>query len=511
MLPLVIYAEDPDAPEQQQYVFQHSPVRIGRSPMNDVVLAQGFVSQFHGLVRFDGPSTVFVDLGSTNGTEIEGQRAAKNVPVPVDEQTQVSIGPIRLRFLREDVAPPIDRARLTQFHQVASLMPDEDEDGPERGPGPALIGTGGGTQMTTASEREPPPRPGTPGPPMFSTIPEGPAAQASSQTLITSVEELAQRLPAAKPRSGKTPHPVVMPELVPLARAYDEFRSAWGTVHERLAQAVRNASPRARADLVRQALQRMPALAQEPQFQQLAQENGVSVPGATAAPPAPVPLTSKADAAARELLNQFVRSYVPNAPSLDSKKELRAFLERLADVLEAFGNAFVELRRGHDQFGRQMAVPTASEVTPLHGSKNNGDVLKYVLDWRQGADRVQELMGGFVDVMIHQIALLSGMQQGVRGLFMKLGVEELERRVKDRQAGGLLAKLGLNKSDALWQAFLERHRELLEDEQEMTKALFGPEFARAYVAIVGERSKKGNMDDEDIGTSPAPARSHARG
>ncbi|HZA14036.1 MAG TPA: type VI secretion system-associated FHA domain protein [Myxococcaceae bacterium] len=325
-------------------------------------------------------------------------------------------------------------------------------------------------------------------------------------------------MPTAPAKSGKPPLPGSFSELDAISQAYGEFRAGWSTVQERLARAVRGAAPNARAELLRQALKRMPALAQEPEVQRLAYEHGVALAPAGAALPAPVPVTSKADAAARELLNQFVKSYVPNAPSLDSKKELRAFLERLAEVLEAFGNAFVELRRGYDQFGRQMAVPGASAVTPLHRSKDNRDVLQYVLDWRHGADRVQELIGGFVDVMIHQIALLSGMQQGVRGLMAKLGVEELERRVKDRQvkdrqAGGFFAKLGLNKSDALWEAFVERHKELMDDEQEMSKALFGPEFARAYVMIVGERSKKANVDDEDAeGTSSAPpVRSHARG
>src|SRR5919204_3544204 len=128
MLPLVIYIEDPDAPDgERRYVFKQSPVRVGRSPMNDLVLAQGFVSQLHGLVRFDARETVVVDLGSTNGTEIDGQRAAKNVPVPVDEDTRLAIGPIRLRFARED-ASPVERTRVTQFQQVASLAPAETEE-----------------------------------------------------------------------------------------------------------------------------------------------------------------------------------------------------------------------------------------------------------------------------------------------------------------------------------------------------------------------------------------------
>jgi type VI secretion system FHA domain protein len=435
MLPLVIYTEDPDAPDgERRYVFKHSPVRIGRSPMNDLVLSQGFVSQLHGIVRFDERDTMFVDLGSTNGTEIDGQRAARNVPVPVDENARVAIGPIRMRFARED-ASPVERTRVTQFQQVASLAPAETEEVTALEPAPPQLGMDRRPRGTPAPQPQAASAPPRAGPPMFGTLADLAVEGPSLGTDISPMTDIASRMGPAK-------------------------------------------SPTERA--------------------------------AEAAPPSAVPLTSTVDAAARELLNQFVKSYVPHAPGLDSKKELRAFLERLADVLEAFGNAFVELRRGHDQFGRQMAVPTASEVTPLHRSESNRDVLKYVLDWKQGPDRVQQLMGGFVDVMIHQIALLSGIQQGVRGLLLKLSPEELERRVKERQGGGLLAKLGLNRSDALWQAFLERHAELLEDDQEMTKALFGPEFARTYVAIVGERAKKGSEEEEGGPIGATPARGHAR-
>lgn len=499
MLPLVIYVEDPDAPGgERRYVFKNSPVRLGRSPMNDLMLAQGFVSQLHGLVRFEAGSTVFVDLGSTNGTEIDGQRAARNAPVPVTERTRVAIGQIRLRIAREDVTPDVERIRVTQFHAVASKMPDEEEEGAGLGTAPTFIGKSSTASPAVAEDA--PARGGASGPPQIMTMQEVASPDTSPRTLIASAADLAQGFRGAEAGVRKTPLPSGgTPTLDSLGQRYEEFRGAWRTLYGQLAQVVKSARPDSRAELIRQALKRMPALAQEPQFQQLAQENRVAVAAG-----------STADPAVRELLNQFVKSYVPSARSLDSKKELRAFLERLADVLEAFGNAFVELRRGHDQFGRQMAVPTAGEVTPLHRSTSSRDVLKYVLDWSQGADRVQELMGGFVDVMIHQIALLSGIQEGVRALLMKLSGEELERRVKDRQSSGLLAKLGLNKTDALWQAFVQRHAELLEDEQEMTKALFGPDFARAYVMIVGDRAKKANAEDEGGSTHATPVRGHAR-
>ncbi|HZA13817.1 MAG TPA: FHA domain-containing protein, partial [Myxococcaceae bacterium] len=219
MLPLVIYTDDPESPDgERQYVFIHSPVRIGRSPMNDLVLGQGFVSQFHGQVRFDAASTVFVDLGATNRTNIDGEPIAANVPVPVDEHTQVSIGPIRLHFLREDVAPPVDRARVTQFHQVASLTAEDDEEGPAQGSGPGLIGKVPDTFLNAPSAPKAPAGPAGSAPQLSSAIEDVSAAETSSKTMITSVTEISEALPEASARSGKPPVPGTFPELDPISQ-----------------------------------------------------------------------------------------------------------------------------------------------------------------------------------------------------------------------------------------------------------------------------------------------------
>lgn len=58
----------------------HGPVRLGRAPVNDVVLHDGDVSGHHAVVWIEGGRLWFEDLGSTNGSwlddaRIEGRRA----------------------------------------------------------------------------------------------------------------------------------------------------------------------------------------------------------------------------------------------------------------------------------------------------------------------------------------------------------------------------------------------------------------------------------------------------
>lgn len=51
--------------------------RIGRAQDNDLVVPDGSVSSYHGEIIVQGDSIDFQDLGSTNGTHVNGQRVEK--------------------------------------------------------------------------------------------------------------------------------------------------------------------------------------------------------------------------------------------------------------------------------------------------------------------------------------------------------------------------------------------------------------------------------------------------
>jgi type VI secretion system protein len=181
-----------------------------------------------------------------------------------------------------------------------------------------------------------------------------------------------------------------------------------------------------------------------------------------------------------KVLGDFSTALLPSL-KLTSLGDVEKLLVRAATVLETSARAFVELRKGHAEFGAEMAVRTAGEMTPLHRAKEGREVLAYLLDINADVTaRIQEMTSAYADVMVHQVALLNGMMEGVRSLLKRLGPAELERELRER--GGLWPF----KKSALWRLFVQRHREYTEEERQLSAAVFGNEFAKAYSAVVGE-------------------------
>src|SRR5207244_3253260 len=82
-------------------------VSIGRAPGCDVVLDNPVVSHAHAELRRDGDGFVVSDLGSTNGTFVNGDRVA--APKRLAPGDVVSVGPYSMRFDGKRLATPPGR------------------------------------------------------------------------------------------------------------------------------------------------------------------------------------------------------------------------------------------------------------------------------------------------------------------------------------------------------------------------------------------------------------------
>lgn len=137
--------------ERRTHAFARGPIRIGRNALNEVVIDKSFISQWHGAIHIASTGVFYVDLGSTNGTVLEGKRLAKNTPTPLsgDERTPLVLGKVAV-FVRP--ARPGE-----EVSDVRTLSPGSSFDAPMAGKKATMMfnphAGGDGTEMLVATSQ----------------------------------------------------------------------------------------------------------------------------------------------------------------------------------------------------------------------------------------------------------------------------------------------------------------------------------------------------------------------
>lgn len=436
MTAVAIRVFDSEAGTTTDYAYTASPVRIGRNPLNDLTLPFPFVSGWHAVVRFDDGGAKFFDLGSTNGTLHNGRRVQAGEPIPVAGEVSLTIGKLELR-IRQDASASASA------------------------PAPAPL------QMSPVA-----PNPAAYAP---TSVHASPAMPAPVQTTsVPNVAPPAQPQPAPSPDGGPSGMGTAAVDMGDVHQSvnrlrphYDAYRKAWMGMFQELAGAI-SAMPDQTHGYALSIMQReFPEIVEEPEFKRMAQDAGAL--RASAKPSA----GGTSNAVAR-----LASSIRPEEAPPSSPAEEERFLSTVEDVLRASAKALVELQKGQEQFGSEMGVRTIKEFTALHAAGSAEAVLAYLLDWKAGGSaRTQELVGVYADLMIHQVALINGLMEGVRGLLARLSPQEIERGVNAGWA---------TRAAAVWKKYVERHEQLARDDKALTSVVFGSEFARAYAEVGGE-------------------------
>jgi pSer/pThr/pTyr-binding forkhead associated (FHA) protein len=83
-------------PLKQEHLLEQKITRVGRAMENEIVVVSKRASREHAHIRRDGRRTFLDDLGSTNGTYLNGERVMGSAPLR--DGDQISIGEIIFIF-----------------------------------------------------------------------------------------------------------------------------------------------------------------------------------------------------------------------------------------------------------------------------------------------------------------------------------------------------------------------------------------------------------------------------
>jgi pSer/pThr/pTyr-binding forkhead associated (FHA) protein len=111
--------------EGAESVFLLTPglTTFGRRPGNTVVLTGDlYVSGSHAQISADADVFILTDIGSTNGTLLNGERLPINTPFTLDDGDEILIGGTALRFERLEPSPePVKELDSENIHSEEAL------------------------------------------------------------------------------------------------------------------------------------------------------------------------------------------------------------------------------------------------------------------------------------------------------------------------------------------------------------------------------------------------------
>ncbi len=82
--------------EDREYILEAEHTTIGRSPANTIVIDDLASSRKHCLIKREGPAWLLQDLGSSNGTMVNGQKVKEKI---LETGDVITVGQTEFKFL----------------------------------------------------------------------------------------------------------------------------------------------------------------------------------------------------------------------------------------------------------------------------------------------------------------------------------------------------------------------------------------------------------------------------
>lgn len=410
---------DEEGVHASERMFDQPVVTIGRAATADLVLKdpQKMVSSRHGEIRRRGSSWILVDLGSTNGTELNEVRLTARNEYALQDGDQIRLGDILLTF--KVVVPP--------------------------------------QEISNASQ------------------------------------------PIEAQRAQSIPADEIQELLYLLRRAYaDSVCGAAGSQHTHVQQLLRRTvghldqqSLRARLDSLKRKLSTAPV--------SLGPER-LSRPVEPPPPLAPSPRREKNNLATADFL-ELAQGFLGDLEQPLPREQLDQVVRRIEQVLHVVFAGLADAIKGRREFQREFEVEATRILdwtpNPIKHAETAVEIAALLLDPRsQGLSEEQakaHLQEVFQDLTLHQLGLMAGFRECVRGLLKEFDPVLLVKAGNEESTGkglGLLGGKNARTDAAAWQRFLEKYRQLTEEEVRVFEQILAPHFAKGYLSIQKTRRRK---------------------
>jgi type VI secretion system FHA domain protein len=217
-------------------------------------------------------------------------------------------------------------------------------------------------------------------------------------------------------------------------------------------------------------------------------------------PAGPSPRSAGSELATADFL-ELARRFCENLDKPLSRDLLDQLVRRIENVLQVVFAGLADAVKGRREFQREFEVEATRILdwapNPIKHAETAAEIASLLLDPRSqklSEDQAKTFLKEvFQDLTLHQLGLMAGFRECVRGLLKEFDPVVLNKGGKGESTGkgiGLLGGKGVRTDAAAWRRFLEKYRQLTEEEVRVFEQILAPHFAKGYLSIQKTRRRK---------------------
>jgi len=398
--------------------FDHDRITIGRGVGSNFILKDPtrVVSTKHAEIRERRGVWSICDVGSTNGTILNGIKIAPQEERELHDGDRITVGPYQLFF--QSVAP----------------------------------------STTPGASRE-----------------SAPPVVPSSGTPATDPERL----------------------RYVLQRAYADFDGSSGeNIEGYLESVLRRALEGCDRGAVRSAVQSLRTVLYSQTGQAIDVRNEAPPPKVEPAPVEPLRQESKKRFLGGDRAREVYEELAVSGSSLNPDH----MAKQLTKVLQTVCAGLADAVRGRREFQKEFEVEAtrilAWKPNPIKHAEDAVDIATILLDPASGGlsdeEAITSLKEAFQDLTLHQLGLMAGFRECIHGLLKELHPDVIGKVRPGESKGkaiGLLTGGNIRSEAAAWRRYVEKHRQLTEEEVKVFERILAPHFTKGYLSVHKTRTR----------------------